>query len=400
MAKKASAVSSSPSPPPLSVRHMLWLGWKMVIALSLALCVLIFLRLHYYSLSDSDDLITASKALLSVSYKPHRHLAENFSGNPKVSFLFLTRSSLPLDFVWRSFFQIADPANFSIYIHSKPGFSFDHSTTSSPFFYNRQLNNSILVAWGESSMIEAERLLLAAALEDPANQRFVLLSDSCVPLYNFSYVYNYLMSSPKSFVDSFLDVSGKDNRYNPKMKPYIPKSKWRKGSQWIALVREHAEIVADDKIVLPVFRKYCKRRPPIEASLKSRNLNLQKQHNCIPDEHYVQTLLEMHGVGAELERRTITYTVWNQSTSNMEKGAWHPKRFTYSDAEPEKINKIKDIRYVYYKTEARTEWCSNNSTRVPCFLFARKFSRAAGMRLLSVVGGSLEGSAASKEPPP
>lgn len=38
------------------------------------------------------------------------------------------------------------------------------------------------VAWGESSMIEAERLLLAAALKDPANQRFVLLSDRFVSL--------------------------------------------------------------------------------------------------------------------------------------------------------------------------------------------------------------------------
>lgn len=33
------------------------------------------------------------------------------------------------------------------------------------------------VGWGESSMIEAERLLFATALEDPVNQRFVLLSD-------------------------------------------------------------------------------------------------------------------------------------------------------------------------------------------------------------------------------
>lgn len=30
-------------------------------------------------------------------------------------------------------------------------------------------------------MIEAERLLLGKALEDPANQRFVLLSDRLVP---------------------------------------------------------------------------------------------------------------------------------------------------------------------------------------------------------------------------
>jgi hypothetical protein len=33
------------------------------------------------------------------------------------------------------------------------------------------------VAWGEPTMVEAEKMLFAAALEDPANQRFVLLSD-------------------------------------------------------------------------------------------------------------------------------------------------------------------------------------------------------------------------------
>lgn len=35
------------------------------------------------------------------------------------------------------------------------------------------------VAWGEPTMVEAERMLFAAALEDPTNQRFVLLSDRC-----------------------------------------------------------------------------------------------------------------------------------------------------------------------------------------------------------------------------
>lgn len=31
--------------------------------------------------------------------------------------------------------------------------------------------------WGEASMLEAEQILLATALEDPFNQRFILLSD-------------------------------------------------------------------------------------------------------------------------------------------------------------------------------------------------------------------------------
>lgn len=35
--------------------------------------------------------------------------------------------------------------NFSIYVHSEPGFVFNETTTSSSFFYGRQLNNSVQV---------------------------------------------------------------------------------------------------------------------------------------------------------------------------------------------------------------------------------------------------------------
>ncbi|KAA8515537.1 hypothetical protein F0562_018852 [Nyssa sinensis] len=360
----------------LSIRHVFWLGWKLVVVLSIALGVLALFRLQRSQSELSSSLVS----------RRSRNLDDNFEGPPKIAFLFLARRNLPLDFLWGSFFENADVSNFSIYIHSEPGFVFDESTTRSAFFYNRQLGNSIKVAWGESSMIQAERLLFGAALEDPANRRFVLLSDSCVPLYNFSYIYNYLMASPRSFVDSFLDK--KEDRYNPKMSPVIPINKWQKGSQWIALVRSHAEVVVDDEVIFLVFKKFCKRRPPIDASKGKQNIKLQKQHNCIPDEHYVQTLLAMNDLEGELERRTVTYTLWNQSVTKMERKGWHPITFSYANAGPRQIKKIKDIDHVYYETEHRTEWCSSNLTFVPCFLFARKFSQGAAMRLLSdgVVG--------------
>jgi hypothetical protein len=38
-------------------------------------------------------------------------------------------------------------------------------------------NTCLQVGWGEATMIEAERLLLLAALQDPLNLRFLLLSD-------------------------------------------------------------------------------------------------------------------------------------------------------------------------------------------------------------------------------
>lgn len=360
----------------LSIRQILITCLKFVVCLSIVLCVWGVFTVHSSSRSSSSLPVPKNRVVCS------------YNGPPKIAFMFLTRNYLPLDFLWDSFFQNADSANFSIYIHSAPGFVFDELTTKSKFFYGRQLRGSVRVAWGESSMIEAERLLLGEALEDPANQRFVLLSDSCVPLYNFSYIYTYLMSSPRSFVDSFLTVKG--GRYNPKMSHVIPKEKWRKGSQWIALVRKHAELIVDDDVILPVFKKHCKCRLPVDPRKgRKYNLLLQKQHDCIPDEHYVQTLLSMSDLEQELERRTVTYTLWNQSKSiDTNTNNWHPVTFSYAKAGPTQIHEIKGINHVYYETEYRTEWCRTNTTFVSCFLFARKFSKGAAMRLLSegVVG--------------
>ncbi|PWZ09760.1 hypothetical protein Zm00014a_043296 [Zea mays] len=124
-------------------------------------------------------------------------------GNSKVAFLFIARNRLPLELVWDAFFRGDKEGRFSILVHSRPGFVLTRATTRSRFFYNRQVNDSIQVDWGEASMITAERILLSHALKDPLNDRFVFVSDSCVPLYNFSYTYDYIMSSSTSFVDRY-----------------------------------------------------------------------------------------------------------------------------------------------------------------------------------------------------
>ncbi|XP_015697658.2 glycosyltransferase BC10-like [Oryza brachyantha] len=317
------------------------------------------------------------------------------AGPAKVAFLFLVRAGVPLDFLWDAFFRNGEEGKFSVYVHSAPGFKLDRTTTGSSYFYGRQLARSVKVAWGEPTMVEAERILFAAALEDPANQRFVLLSDSCVPMYNFSYIYTYLMASPKSFVDSFVDKTEK--RYNPSMSPVIPRGKWRKGSQWVALIRRHAEVVVGDKRVLQVFRRHCKmvvtkallgQKPyyrRLGFGLRRKQIlkgAIRMEHDCIPDEHYVQTLFSINGLENELERRTLTYTSWNQSSDPKDKMTWHPMTFEYETASPEQINSIKGIDHVNYQMERRTEWCQCNATSVPCFLFARKFSYSAAMHLL------------------
>ncbi|URD89293.1 Core-2/I-Branching enzyme [Musa troglodytarum] len=302
---------------------------------------------------------------------------------PKIAFLFIARNRLPLDFVWDAFFQGEKEGKFSIFVHSRPGFLLNEVTTRSAYFSGRQVNNSIQVEWGEASMIEAERILLRNALKDSSNHRFLFLSDSCIPLYNFSYTYHYIMSTSTSFIDSFADT--KQGRYNPKMNPVIPVSDWRKGSQWVVLTRKHAEVMVNDDTVFPEFERHCRRRS-LPEFWRDHPLPTDgsKEHNCIPDEHYVQTLIAHKGLEGEITRRTLTHTLWDLSSSkDRERRGWHPVTYKLSDATPTLIQTIKGIDNVYYETEYRREWCRSNGRPSTCFLFARKFTRAAVMRLLN-----------------
>jgi hypothetical protein len=84
---------------PVAVRHVIWLSWKLVVLLSVALCALALLRLH----SHSD--------LTSPYSRPRpRIYRHKFEGTPKIAFLFLARRNLPLDFLWDSFFEVFVPS--------------------------------------------------------------------------------------------------------------------------------------------------------------------------------------------------------------------------------------------------------------------------------------------------
>lgn len=345
--------------------------WKRKFFASILMCLcfgtlVLLMHTHY------------SRTMTLASIRPHQLMIQR----PKIAFLFIARNRLPLDMLWDAFFQGGE-SKFSIYVHSRPGFLFNKITTRSSYFLNRQVNDSIQVDWGEATMIEAERILLKHALEDPLNQRFAFVSDSCIPLYNFNYIYDYVMSTRTSFVDSFADT--KEGRYNPKMDPVIPVQNWRKGSQWVVLTRKHAEVVVTDDTVFPMFQLYCKRKSlpefwrdhPVPA-------DNSKEHNCIPDEHYVQTLLAQEGLEGEITRRSLTHSSWDlSSTRDRERRGWHPMTYKYSDATPMLIKSIKEVDNIYYETEYRREWCSSKGKPSPCFLFARKFTRPAALRLLN-----------------
>ncbi|XP_051127242.1 glycosyltransferase BC10 [Andrographis paniculata] len=274
----------------------------------------------------------------------------NNNSNPKIAFMFLTPGPLPLSPFWESFFH-GHHGYYSIYVHPHPSFNYSFPP-SSPFHARRIPTQA--VQWGTISMIDAERRLLANALLDPSNRRFVLLSDSCIPVFNFTTVYGYLMGTNRSFVGSFDDPrkSGR-GRYNNQMSPAISIDQWRKGSQWFEVHRDLAVKIVADRKYYDLFRQLC--LPP-----------------CYSDEHYLPTLLNVL-FPAMNSNRSVTWVDWSR-------GGPHPKKFGWIDVNGELLNWIR----------VGSECEYNGEKTNLCFLFARKFWPSA-IRPLMKIGPSILG---------
>ncbi|CAD6235686.1 unnamed protein product [Miscanthus lutarioriparius] len=270
-----------------------------------------------------------------------------FERVPKVAFMFLAgHGVLPLAPLWERFFRGGHEDRFSIYVHAPPSVAINVSEDSP--FYGRQIPSQ-KTKWGDVTLVDAEKRLLANALLDFSNERFVLLSESCISVHNFTTVYDYLVGSRHSFVESYYrNDRGCRNRYSRSMAPDITLRQWRKGSQWLELSRDLATSVLTDTRYYPLFRRHC--RP-----------------SCYPDEHYVQTYVTLRH-GARNSNRTVTRVEWRAGKS-------HPVTYGERDATPELVRSIR----------TSTEPCAYNSRPTStCYLFARKFASDALEPLLSM----------------
>nr|ACG24184.1 hypothetical protein [Zea mays] len=272
------------------------------------------------------------------------------SKNPKIAFMFLTPGSLPFEKLWEEFLQGHD-GRYSIYIHA----SREIPVHSSSLFVGREIRSEKVV-WGRISMVDAEKRLLANALEDVDNQFFVLLSDSCVPVHTFDYIYNYLMGTNVSFIDCFLDPGPHGTgRYSMEMLPEIEQRDFRKGAQWFAITRRHALLILADNLYYNKFKLYCK---PAE------------ERNCIADEHYLPTFFNMVDPGG-IANWSVTHVDWSE-------GKWHPRSYRAADVTYELLKNITSVNENFRITSDDKKVvtripCMWNGTKRPCYLFARKF---------------------------
>ncbi|XP_042500461.1 glycosyltransferase BC10-like [Macadamia integrifolia] len=262
---------------------------------------------------------------------------------PKVAFMFLTRGPLPFAPLWEKFFQ-GNEGLYSIYVHSDPSFN-ESEIDQGSVFYGRSIPSKG-VQWGEFSLIEGERRLLANALLDFSNQRFVLLSESCIPLFNFSTVYSYLINSTETFVEVYDDPSPVGRgRYNYQMSPVVELEQWRKGSQWFEMDRKIAVEIVSDRIFYPLYERFC-------------------NGACYADEHYIPTVVNLLFPKTN-SNRTLTWVDWSR-------GGPHPAMFIRTEVTVELLERLRSGSTCEY----------NGNTTTTCHLFARKFHPNTLDRLL------------------
>ncbi|KAF8399091.1 hypothetical protein HHK36_014957 [Tetracentron sinense] len=323
---------TSSTPPPLPPISFLVNGTSKVSRIGLKEYVKPPIVMH-----DMDD----EELLWRASMTP-RVREFPFKRVPKVAFMFLTRKDVVLAPLWEKFFKGYEGL-YSIYVHSNP--SFNGTMPESSIFHGRRIPSKE-VGWGKFNMIEAERRLLANALLDLSNQRFVLLSESCIPLFNFPTIYSYLINSTKTFVEAY-DLPGPvgRGRYNPRMRPHINLEQWRKGAQWFEMDRDLAIETISDCAYFPIFQKFCK-------------------SSCYVDEHYLPTFVSAK-FWKRNSNRTLTWVDWS-------KGGPHPAKLERTGVTIELLERLRSERKCEY----------NGETSSICFLFARKFFPSTLDRLL------------------
>uniref|UniRef100_K4AI51 Uncharacterized protein n=1 Tax=Setaria italica TaxID=4555 RepID=K4AI51_SETIT len=222
---------------------------------------------------------------------------------------------------------------YSIYVHALP--SYRANFTSESVFYRRQIPSKV-AEWGKMTMCDAERRLLANALLDISNEWFVLVSESCIPIFDFNTTYQYFLNSSQSFVMSIDDPGPYGRgRYNWNMTPEVE------------LDQELAIEIVKDTVYHPKFEEFC--RP-----------------SCYADEHYIQTMLSIE-VPHALANRSVTWVDWSRIAA-------HPARFGRRDITEEFLREVREGQTCLY----------NDQNTTMCFLFARKFAPSALEPLLEL----------------
>ncbi|GBG92212.1 hypothetical protein CBR_g54658 [Chara braunii] len=262
---------------------------------------------------------------------------------PRIAFMFLTRGPMPFAPIWERFFRYYGDF-YNIYVHADPDFQYNYAAddTATQMFADHRIRSEP-VTLGTMSMMNAERRLIATAMLNPLNYRFILLTEFCVPVRNFPQVWAYMFSMNVSFARYRDRDPTWDSRYSPILLPQVTRETFCKGDQCITLTRRHAKMIVRDRLMYKKFQMWCQ-------------VIVNQKENCYADEHYISTFLNIEDP-ANLAPWGLTYV----SRRPTDTGA-DPTLFSVFEVNGELLNKIRGAND-----------CSFYGLQRECFMFARKF---------------------------
>lgn len=212
---------------------------------------------------------------------------------------------------------------FDVWVHPSLDFS---GFPPSSIFHGKELPQEYRVnaVWGTHTLVDATRALIAAALTNQRATKFVLVSESDVPLYNPLVLYQQLIHEPRSRLNACNVSSDWDTdawqRFREDMRTAgLTQELWRKSWQWVALTRQHAELMVHDVAVDEAFRMTCRQRWDYEWC---------SHKVCYSDEHYLATLIAVHGRDNETD---CTGELTDRDWSRVMPGDPHPYEYHPSE---------------------------------------------------------------------
>lgn len=194
----------------------------------------------------------------------------------KIALLFLTRSDLNHTAFWKEW---VDSTKCTIYNHSK-------TPPTDPWLSQHRISDIQPNEWGY--LLLAQQALLKEALKNSLNEKFVFLSELCIPLHSCKHVYDTLMATPNSHM-RWYEIWWKDDPNRTLIE--FPSEHQYGNHQWIILNRKHAQMIANDNYWI----------------------HLAMQHVCC-DEAYPSTFFSMCGVLGEFNNELTTFVDWDRGS--------------------------------------------------------------------------------------
>ena len=211
------------------------------------------------------------------------------ASNKKVAFLANLYDDFHFPKAWATFFADSKAGWHSLYVHQK-----DKANLIPPFA--DALVPTVATDHGGLLLWQSYVSMLEHALKDPLNDRFVFLSQACLPLSSMREVRNRAFATDKSQM-----VICDDAQCLPRLQFLVdngfPKDCLKKHSAWMILNLQHAELFVENKVgILALFKG--------------------GPEKWFPDEHIFGSYLWFLGRGSEImpvrniPEEMLTFTYW------------------------------------------------------------------------------------------